>query len=67
VKTTETVVGAQVKTSFNDPGLPEGSVGKVVAVYDDLSDGVDVRFSDGQLINILSHALDPALEPRKAA
>ena len=57
-------VGASVRTNFGDPELPEGSVGEVVTVHDDLGDGVDVRFSDGRLINILSHALDPVSQPR---
>ncbi|OXZ01759.1 hypothetical protein BEH93_29550 [Streptomyces sp. 2R] len=55
---TEMAVGASVRTNYEDPGLPEGSVGEIVTVYDDLGDGVDVRFNDGRLINILSHALD---------
>lgn len=33
-------VGASVRTSYEDPGLPEGSVGEIVTVYDDLGDGV---------------------------
>jgi hypothetical protein len=56
-------VGVLVSTNFNDPELPEGSVGKVMIVHDDLGDGVDVRFGDGRLINILSHGLDPAPQP----
>lgn len=57
-------VGAWVRTNYEDPGLPEGSVGEIVTVYDDLGDGVDVRFNDGRLINILSHALDLVSQPR---
>ncbi|MFF0695142.1 hypothetical protein ACFYU4_21275 [Streptomyces tendae] len=64
MRTTEMAVGASVRTNFDDPELPEGSVGEVVTVHDDLSDGVDVRFSDGRLINILSHALEQVSPPR---
>ncbi|GAA5604511.1 hypothetical protein ACZ90_02490 [Streptomyces albus subsp. albus] len=63
MRTSEMTVGAWVRTNFDDPELPEGSVGEVVTVHDDLGDGVDVRLSDGRLINILSHGLDPEPQP----
>ncbi|QCX82143.1 hypothetical protein C9F11_42815 (plasmid) [Streptomyces sp. YIM 121038] len=63
MRQTELAPGMPVRTNFSDPGLPEGTAGEVVTVYDDLSDGVDVHLSNGTLINILAHGLDPAARP----
>ncbi|MFH8993221.1 hypothetical protein [Streptomyces sp. NPDC017940] len=60
MKKSELAVGILVRTNFEDPGLPAGSEGEVVTVHDELGDGVDVRFRDGRLINILGHGLDLA-------
>ncbi|GGV50704.1 hypothetical protein [Streptomyces spectabilis] len=63
MKQTELAPGMPVRTSFADPGLPEGTAGTVVTVYDDLGDGVGVRLSNGKLINVMAHGLDSAARP----
>ncbi|MBM7167508.1 hypothetical protein JQK87_03575 [Streptomyces sp. G44] len=63
MKASELAVGVSVRTNFEDPGLPEGSVGEVETIHDDPSDGVDVRFRDGRLMNVLSLGLDLAPQP----
>ncbi|MFI2241192.1 hypothetical protein [Streptomyces chrestomyceticus] len=57
--TSQFKIGDTVVTTFSDPGLPEGSVGTVKAVYDDLGDGIDVQF-DGtrELSNVMSDGLE---------
>ncbi|MFI8943157.1 hypothetical protein [Streptomyces syringium] len=63
MRTSQLAVGVLVRTNFSDPGLPEGSVGKVEIMHDDSGDGVDVRLVDGRLMNILGHGLDPVSQP----
>lgn len=50
--------GDQVVVNFTDPGLPEGTTGTVVQVYEGIGDGLDLRLEDGRLINIMRHGVD---------
>lgn len=63
MRQSELTAGMLVRTNFDDPGLPEGSAGEVVKVYGDLGDGVDVRLSDGRLVNALVQGLDRVAQP----
>jgi hypothetical protein len=63
MRQSELAVGMSVRTNFGDPGLPEGTVGDIETVYDDLGDGADVRLSNGRLINVMAHGLDPVAQP----
>lgn len=63
MRQSELAVGMLVRTNFADPGLPEGSAGEVVTVHGDPVDGVDVRLSDGRLVNALAQGLDQVAQP----
>ncbi|MFF3390208.1 hypothetical protein ACFYW1_04670 [Streptomyces sp. NPDC002669] len=52
-----------VRTNFADTELPEGSGGEVATVHEDPGTGIDIRFGDGPLMNILGHGLNPAPRP----
>ncbi|MFF8617446.1 hypothetical protein [Streptomyces sp. NPDC015350] len=64
MRTSEITAGMLVRTNFADTELPEGSVGEVVTVHEDPGAGIDIRFGDGPLMNILGHhGLGPAPRP----
>ena len=48
--------GTEVVTTFDDPDLPEGSVGIVIEVHPDPADGVDVDYPSG-VFNVIGSEL----------